>query len=169
MSDHAAPADAVRFEVVLQPHRSLGPKGFHFLMLLLSAIAIAAGIVFLGLGAWPVLGFLGLNLLALYGAFGLSYRSGRLYERLKLSEQALAVNRVHPDGRVETWSLAPNWLRVEVQDDGPGRGAIRLASHGRAIAVGRFLSAEDRYTLAAALEAALGRWRLAPHLKLSRR
>ena len=79
MTGNSEPAQdgADTFRVVLTPHRSLGPKGFLALMLAFGAISFATGIVFYIAGAWPVVGFLGLDVLLVYVAFRLNYRSGR--------------------------------------------------------------------------------------------
>jgi uncharacterized membrane protein len=161
MSDAGTPS----FDVVLRPHRSLGPRGFWLLMAFVSTGSFVAGAVFTSLGAWPVFGFLGLDVLAIYVAFRLNYRQGRLYETVLLMDDALEVRRVHPSGRTEAWSLAPNWLSVEVEGfEGSGRGAVRLRSHGRVVRIGRFLTPDERQDLAAALGDALRRWRQPAHL-----
>jgi uncharacterized membrane protein len=164
MSASKTATEASHFNVALHPHRSLSAGGFWLLMGFISVVCFAAGIAFMSIGAWPIFGFLGLDVVAIYIAFRLSYRSGRLFETLSLSDHALSVSRVQPDGRTESWCLAPNWLRVELDGDEWGAGAIRLRSHGREIAIGRFLTPKERRSLALALQAALRRWRLAPHL-----
>ncbi len=65
-------------DFVLLPHRSLGPKGFLLVMGLMSTVCFAAGIAFLIAGAWPVIGFLGLDVLLVWFAFRMSYRTGRV-------------------------------------------------------------------------------------------
>ena len=57
------------FSAVLTPHRSLSATGFLILMMLVGGVSFAAGIVFLMMGAWPVFGFFGLDVLLLYLAF----------------------------------------------------------------------------------------------------
>jgi uncharacterized membrane protein len=161
MSD-APPAG---FDALLRPHRSLGPRGFWLLMAFVSAVCFTAGVVFTSLGAWPVFGFLGLDVLAIYVAFRINYRQARLFETLSLDGQCLEVRRVHPSGRVEAWSLSPNWLSVEVEGyEGSARGSVRLRSHGREVRIARFLTPGERQDLAAALRDALRRWRLPEHL-----
>ena len=49
---------------------------------LIGLVSFAAGAMFFVVGAWPVVGFLGLDLLLIYLAFRASYRSGRAYETL---------------------------------------------------------------------------------------
>ena len=51
------------FSAMLTPHRSLGRVGFLILMLLFGGISFITGILFLLLGAWPVLGYYGLDVL----------------------------------------------------------------------------------------------------------
>ena len=70
MTDRNAEAtEPTLFSAVLTPHRSLGAVGFVVLMSLLSALSFAAGIMFYLIGAWPVVGFLGLDVLLVYLAF----------------------------------------------------------------------------------------------------
>ena len=161
----SAPESPV-FDALLRPHRSLGPRGFWLLMAVVSLICFTAGVAFTAVGAWPVFGFFGLDVLAIYIAFRVSYRQARLFETVRLLSDALEVRRVHPNGRVEAWSLAPNWLSVEVESfQGSNRGAIRLRSHGRELRIGRFLTPDERLSLADALTEALRRWRLPVHLR----
>ena len=49
------------FRVVLTPHRSLSKRGFLILMLTLCGVSFIAGLAFLLIGAWPVMGFFGLS------------------------------------------------------------------------------------------------------------
>ena len=85
-----------RFSAVLLPHRSLGRKGFIVLMGVISVVSFLTGIAFYMKGAWPVLGFFGLDILLVYGAFRLNYRAARVYETVELSDSELKVTRVYP-------------------------------------------------------------------------
>ena len=165
MKTEEAPGQPLHFDVVLRPHRSLSPHGFYFLMAVISVVCFSAGVVFMLAGAWPVFGFLGLDVLAIYIAFRLSYRSGRLLETLQLSDEKLLVRRIHPDGRAQVWSAPPYWVRVSLELSAQGAGRLRLSSHGRWVAIGAFLTAEEREALAEGLHQALARARLAPHLR----
>ena len=102
----------VFFERVLLPHRSLEPRGFHILMLLLGFVSLAVGIGFVAIGAWPVCGFFGLDVALIYLAFRLSYRSARQREILRLADDAFTVERVDIYGERRVWQFQPFWLRV---------------------------------------------------------
>lgn len=154
----------VFFDAVLHPHRSLSPRGFRILMVFSALGLFVVGLLFFSLGAWPVIGFCGLELLLLYAGFRISYRDGRAAERIRLSDAGLEISRLEPDGAVAAhWNLAPNWLRVDIGRQPDYDGQLILSTHGRRFLVGRFLTPEERLEVAAALRDALDRWRTAPH------
>jgi uncharacterized membrane protein len=144
-----------RFRAVLHPHRSLGPTGFLVLMTAIGAVSFVTGMVFLAMGAWPVLGFFGLDVALVYVAFRLNYRSGRLYEMVELTPEALTVTRVHPSGKRECFDFNPYWVRVRLAEGPHGRTDLRIASHGRELAFGRFLTDDERRDFSDALAGAL--------------
>ena len=148
-------AGADTFRAVLTPHRSLGPKGFLVLMLAFGAVSFAAGVVFLAIGAWPVLGFFGLDVLLVYVAFRLNYRSGRRYETLELTPAQFVLTRVHPSGRQERFDCNPYWARVSLREWPDGRTALSVVSRGTELKFGSFLTDDERRDLASALREAL--------------
>jgi uncharacterized membrane protein len=157
-----APVGPVLFEATLRPHRSLPPAGFLTVMLLVAGISFAAGMTFVLMGAWPVMGFFGLDVLLLYGAFRLSYRSGRMRETLCLRGDALTVERVGLRGEHRLWTFQAFWLRVRLITTGADSNRLVLTSHGRSLAIAGFLSAEERGKLARDLEDALARYKASP-------
>lgn len=148
-------AEPGAFHAVLAPHRSLGPRGFLALMIALGAMSFATGIVFLIAGAWPVLGFFGLDVLLVYIAFKLNYRSGRLYETIDVTPAKFAWTRVHPSGRQEQFDCNPYWARVNLREWPDGRTVLSVASQGKELAFARFLTDDERRDLASALRDAL--------------
>ena len=126
-----AQAEPDTFRAVLTPYRSLGPTGFLILMGALGGISFVAGLVFYLAGAWPVMGFFGLDVALVYLAFKLNYRSGRLYETLDLTRDRLTWTRVHPSGRREAVPLQPLLGPGQPQANGP-TGARTCASPPKA-------------------------------------
>ncbi len=152
--DDGAGGDYV-FDAVLRPHRSLGPRGFVILMSIIVAVSFAAGIAFLAVGAWPVPGFLGLDVVLIYIAFKVNYRAGRRYETVRLNDKALTIQAVDPKGRTKTWTFDPYWVRVYLDVLESGSNRLTLSSHGRHLRVGGFLTPEEREEFADALQNAL--------------
>lgn len=154
----------VFFDAVLHPHRSLSPRGFRLLMAVSALGLFAVGLLFWLLGAWPVIGFCGLEFMLLYGAFRLNYRAALACERLRLSDDGLEISRIRPNGTVaRVWRMQPNWLRIDIDDPPEHDSQLILSSHGRRMVVGSFLAPEERLDLAKNLGEALDRWRTAPH------
>ena len=149
------------FERVLLPQRSLPPRGFPLLRLVLGLLSLVVGIVFVSIGCWPVFGFFGLDVLALYLAFRLSYRSARQREILRLAYDDFTVERIDIYGERRLWRFQPFWLRVVLEERPDESNRLLVASHGQRLVIADFLGAPMRRELAASLRAALSRWRAA--------
>lgn len=159
----AAPDESlVHFDAILRPHRSLSPAGFTLLMSAVASVGFGAGIAFLMMGAWPVFGFCGLEVVLIYVCFRLNYRSGRIFERVRLTDRALTVERHNVRGAPLGWTFQPYWLRVVIDDPPEHDSPLTLRSHGRSLVIGSFLTPEERLDFAQALRSALARQRTAP-------
>ncbi|MEZ5857154.1 MAG: DUF2244 domain-containing protein [Hyphomicrobiaceae bacterium] len=143
------------FRAVLAPHRSLAPAGFLIFMVVVGIVSFLAGMAFYLMGAWPVMGFFGLDVALIYLAFRLNYRSGRLRETVELQPDALTIIRYHPSGKREEFSFNPYWVRVELIEGRDGRTDLKLRLHDRVVSFGRFLTDDERRDLANALLDAL--------------
>ncbi len=154
--------DPTIFDAVLHPHRSLPRGGFLVLMVCVSLVGFATGLVFLIAGAWPVFGFLGLDVALIYVAFRLNYRSGRQMERVRLTWERLEVERISASGRIMRWSFQPYWVRVELNEPEEHHSRLTLRSHGKELTLGSFLTPGERATLYSALNTALDRCRTTP-------
>jgi uncharacterized membrane protein len=144
-----------RLDIVLYPNRSLQPAGFAVLMAAIVLVSGAIGAGFMMIGAWPVTGFLGLDVLLLYLAFRWNYRQARRAEFVRLDRDGLSVRRLEPDGRSQSWHFEPYWVRVGLEQVGRHDRSLVLRSHGRQLAIGAFLTQDERVELAHALDAAL--------------
>ena len=155
--------DAPLLDMRLHPHRSLPPKGFRRLMAFASIASASISLPFYFIGAWPVVGFLGLDLLLLYLAFRASFRAARAYEVLRLTPLELLFARVTQRGARREWRFNPSWVRFE-RVDHPEFGAQRLAlvSQGRSLEVGRFLGPEQKAEVATRFARALALARRGP-------
>ncbi|KXF78893.1 hypothetical protein ATN84_03785 [Paramesorhizobium deserti] len=144
------------FRALLVPHRSLGRTGFLVLMATLLAGWMFCGILFLSIGAWPVFGFFGLDVLLVYLAFRLNYRAGRAREEISVSRTALDIRQIAPSGRTREHRFNPFWTRFRIsRHDEIGITAMNVEGEGRRVAVGSFLNPDDRESFATAFSRAL--------------
>ena len=155
MTEPTAPQDQSCFSAVLTPHRSLGPKGFMVLMAAICLVSFGTGTLFFMLGAWPVMGFMGLDVALIYIAFKLNFRALRLYETVELTTDALTVTRVQPSGEAQCWSFNPYWVRLSVSPRVGRSTELSLASHGNRLIFASFLTDDEREDFAQALSSAL--------------
>lgn len=156
------PQTAYAFNAILTPHRSLSPFGFVVLMSLVSIVSFSVGFFFLMLGAWPVFGFFGLDVLLIYYAFKLNYRDGLAYEKVELTPGLLRLTKVDPAGQQKSFEFNPYWVRVGLNEEHDGRTIMWLASHGREMVFGHFLTDDERREFVGALKSALVTARTAP-------
>lgn len=151
------------FAAVITPHRSLNSTGFLIVMLAIGGLSFASGIVFLMLGAWPVFGFLGLDVLLVYWAFRANFRAARAYEEVTVTPTELTVRKVSHHGAVREWTLNPVWVRLDrAVHEEFGIERLFLVSHGRRLSVASFLSPDEKASFATALSAAIGEAKRGP-------
>ncbi len=151
------------FSALLTPHRSLNRTGFLVLMAFVSLVSFGAGLVFLSIGAWPVLGFFGLDVVAIYWAFRLNFRHAKASEEISVTPCELRVRRVSHRGHAVEWVLNPLWVQLDQKIDAEfGIEKLYLLSKGRRVSVASFLGPDEKASFASALRAALQAARRGP-------
>lgn len=126
------------------------------LMVIVAGVLGVAAVRAAVIGAWPVTVFALFDVLLVYGAFKLSYRSGRQFEEVSISADEVVVRKVTPAGRVTEHRFSALWARLSVtrhEDEGVTR--LDLGSHGKFIVIGAFLNPADRASFADAFGEAL--------------
>ncbi len=144
------------FSARLTPHRSLNRTGFLVVMALVSVVSFAAGLVFLLIGAWPVFGFFGLDVLVIYWAFRVSFRRAKASEDIRVTPSELYVRRTSHRGHVVEFSFNPLWVQLDRKTHAEfGIERLYLVSKGRRVAIASFLGPEEKESFSNALMAAL--------------
>lgn len=151
------------FSAVITPNRSLDRVGFIVLMSLVCFVSFVAGIVFLIVGAWPVVGFFGLDVALLYWAFKLNYAQAAAYEEVTVTAAELKLKKVSHRGQAREWTLNPLWTKIE-REAHADFGLLRLflVSRGRRVSIANHLAPNERESFATALSAALAEARRGP-------
>ena len=136
--------------LLLKRNCSISPWGMMrvFALLALASLGIAAG--FALAGAWLILPFAGLEVLALGAAFIVNARHATDFERIEVSGGRLTVEVGEAD-RVARYELDPRAAKLRLEKN-EGYGArVLLRAQGRDVEVGRHLDAEARVEFAAEL------------------
>ena len=154
-------AKASDFSVTLYPHRSLGTFGLKVVLGAVIASNVIIAIFFWALHAWPVFGFLGLDVLLVILAFRINNRAAARSEQIIFEGEEVTVIRSSARGKTSR-TFNRRWLRVELEYDHDREliGRLFLHSHGKRYQVASFLGAEERQALAERLQRALVRPKL---------
>jgi uncharacterized membrane protein len=140
----------------LEPYRSLGPRGFMIVMVVIAAISFVCGMAFLLMGAWPVFGLFGLDVLVLYWAFRMNFRQARAHEEISITPSLITVRKVDPAGHAQVARMNTLWTRLDAESiEDFGVQKLTLRSRGDGIEVGSFLHTAQREELAEELSLAL--------------
>jgi uncharacterized membrane protein len=151
---------ALYMDAEIRPNRSLSERGFIILISVITAANIASAAMFVKLGAPFVLPFLGIDVLAIAVAFFVSYRSGKVIERVQVSSAEVRVTFEGPRGAQVVWESPTAFTRVTTERDEDDRvTALKLALSGRQRDVALALSPGERAVFGQALEEAIWRAR----------
>jgi uncharacterized membrane protein len=145
----------VYLDAVLAPSRSLSPRGFNRVMLALGLINFCVGLAFIVRGAYPVVGFMGLEVLLLWLVFRASFRAQSARTYVRVTAETVLVRKVDGRGREALARLSSHFARVEFDRGADGPNALRLAASNRAYALGEFLTPHERESFARRLSQAL--------------
>jgi len=148
------------FVAVATPHQSGTPLGYRVLAGLVLAASGALTALFWSLGAWPISGFMGGEVLLVLLLLRAQRRwAGRIAERITLAGGRLRVDRTDRRGRKGAVEFDAYWARVTLTPRHGRTSELRLAVRGRSAEIGRFLTEEDKTDLARVLEGALRAYR----------
>lgn len=150
------------WHVVLTPHRSLTRQGFVVLMIFIACANFVGGTAFYLAGAWPIAGFMGLDVALIWWAFTRNFADARRSERIEITETEVVLERRAEGHEHQLQRFVRYWVRVELEEDRDRElvGGLFLRSQGRKVEIGRFLGPEERKGLAGELKAALA----VPHI-----
>jgi uncharacterized membrane protein len=151
--------DPVLLDRTLRPSPPMSPSALKWVVVGVATINLAFGAVLASHGAWPVMPFMGLDVVLLAWAFRASLRASRRHERVLLTPSTLTVERHPPKGPSSEIAFNPYWVRVDMPDPPEPGSQLTLWSHGKGVRVGTFLAPDEKLALAQVLKSALRRAR----------
>ncbi len=169
MKDNSEQKAAFAEAITIWPHRSLTKKGFIIVMVALASLAFCIGLGFFLLGAWPVIGFLGLEILIVWGAFKLNYRAAKRRQTLQADSHTLQITDFFPNGKRQDQEIPTGWIKVSLTPSqspdvsARNRQKVIVSSHGKHVAVGDFLHPAETPDLARRVQSMVDRAQSAHH------
>ena len=161
--DSTDPTNTRLLDVRIVPHRSLTPSSFRILMVVFALMATVSSLPFVVLGAWPVAGFMGLDIMVVYLAFRANFRAARAYEDIVLTPLELLLAKVTAKGARREWRFHPAWVRLDRQEHAEfGLQRLSIISRGRGVEVASFLGADAKAVFASQLTNALNEAKRGP-------
>ncbi len=156
MLDISGAVSSVHCSITARPNCSLSPKQTLVVFCTISLVTLLFAIAFVLIGAWPILLFSGIEMLALGYCFYHVLCHASDYERLTINDDKVIVETHEPD-QDQHIELSGYWLRI-VLDCLPNGYCqhLILRSHGREIEFGRYITSEERLDLARLLKTRLG-------------
>ena len=152
--------DIIYLDEALRPNASLSRRAFLIVMTLVGLFSFAGGVLYLTLGAWPVFGFFGLDMLAIWFAFRLSFRAQEQVTYVRIDRDHLRLWHQQRGKADKTADLPVAFVRIELDTPTTPHTHLRIAYSNKAFIIGRFLTPEQRTRLAKRLRAAVHQARL---------
>ena len=143
------------FRVTFRPNSALSAGNKQKVIVLLTIIPCVIGIAFCFLGAWLVLPFVGLEVVALAYAFYYVNRHEADYESISIEGDSLVIVSCLGE-QVSQQVINPYWVKVVQHELPNGELHLYLQSHGKEIEVGRYLTRKQRELLAKQLKQRTG-------------
>ena len=107
-------------------------------LLLFGVVCLLVGLVFMFLGAQPVLGFMGLEVVLLFAVYKFCEGSARQSEHVTVSDDHFIIRTIDRHGYLSLARFDPRWTDVRTVSHDRGGGLI-VSSKGRTRGFGGFL------------------------------
>lgn len=146
------------YSLTLKPYRSLNKLGFFILMLILCIFSFVAGIMFIKIGAWPVFGFFGLDVLLVYICFKINFMSGKKFEVINLTKTNLIIEKYGPKKIEKIYKLNPNWIKIKILNVKNRASKVIIKSKNKSIVIGSFLRPQEKIEIVETLKKALKKY-----------
>jgi uncharacterized membrane protein len=144
------------FAATLTPNRSLNRRGFRVVIAVVAVLASIPGMVFFSLGAWPIVGFIGLDVLLIWWALRASMKDGRRYEVVTLWPDQLELRQVSAGGKEQVLRFNPFFVKLVIDRDINERTtALHLRTSDSDTEIGAFLNPDDKTSFAKVFGTAL--------------
>lgn len=145
------------YKMIAKPSNSMPVKGFVWLF---TSIVLILAIIAIGMshiGAWFVLPFAGLEVLAFAVAFYQVHVHYNDYESISLEGDSVVIEK-HVNKSIDRVTFQRYWVRVTLRNSQDGSVGLFIGSHGKQVEFGkRFMDDMQRIELAKQLKVQLAK------------
>ncbi|MES1988137.1 MAG: DUF2244 domain-containing protein [Pseudomonadota bacterium] len=145
------------YKIIARHNNSLTPKAGVKLLLALAGIILVVGFGFAHIGAWLVLPFAGLEILAFVYAFHYIYLHSGDFESITIENDSVVIEK-RDYKEVTTTVFQRHWAQVSLREVASvggviGKSGLFIRSHGKEVEFGKdFMNDEQRVLLARELK-----------------
>ena len=136
----------------LEPSKSLRPKGANLVLIILGGFGLVISVGFMMFGAWPVFGFMALDVLLIYIALRAQYRRSDLGQEITISNDEIEIKYFKAGTCINTILFNRYWAKLEHLNSFDRQSKLMFSSHGKFSEIGEFLSLKEKQKIAADLE-----------------
>ena len=140
----------------LEPSKSLRPEGANLVLVILGGFGFVISACFMVFGAWPVFGFMALDVLLIYIAFQAQYRRSDRGQEITISKDEIEIKYFKGGICIKTILLNKYWAKLEHFNSFNRQSKLMFSSHGKFSEIGEFLSLKEKQKLVADLKPLLG-------------
>ena len=138
-------------KIILRPNNSLSPEGSVKVVMALFVIVLAVSVGFALIGAWLVLPFAGIEILALAYAFYSVYLHSDDYESITIVGDDVIVEKKN-DKDFTMAIFQRYWAQISVRDIMQGKGksikrGLFISSHGKEVEFGKYFINDGQRTM----------------------
>jgi uncharacterized membrane protein len=130
-------------KVVARPNVSLSPEGSLKLLLVLAIVMLVVSIGFMHIGAWMVMPFAGLELLALAIAFYYVNLHSADFESITIEDDRVVIEKRYYR-EMSSAVFQRYWTQVSLRESIGGRHALYIGSHGKEVEFGKHLIDDEQ-------------------------
>jgi uncharacterized membrane protein len=151
------------YKIIARHNNSLTPNAAVKLLAALAIIVLIVGVGFAHMGAWLVLPFAGLEILAFAYAFFYIYLHSADFESITIENDSVVVEKRNYK-EVTTTVFQKHWAQVNLREVASvggviGKSGLFIRSHGKEVEFGRnFMNDEQRVKLARELKQKLKKY-----------
>jgi len=142
-------------EFIIRPNCSLNRTDGRVFLFLLGVVMLIISLVLLAQGFWPVLPFMGADLLLVMYAFRKIAARCRITERVLIDKQQLLIIHEEEKRQPKTWTFPLHWVRVDLETHHLHATRLVIGMQGTWIELAAFLNNDERASLAEALRDAV--------------